>query len=291
MIRQQPIGAEAVADKGWWRAHKWLLLRRISQLTILALFLLGPLAGIWLLQGNLSASVVLDTLVLTDPYLLLQSLFAGHWPLLTAWLGAGIVLLFYLVLGGRVYCSWVCPMNIVTDSAHWLRRRLGISGAGMGFKRQTRFWIMGMTLATALVSGSIAWELINPVSLLHRGILFGMGMAWLVVLAIFLFDVFIARHGWCGHLCPVGAFYSVLGHKSVPRVSASLRRECNDCMDCYAICPEPQVISPALRGEAQGQGPLILSPQCTNCGRCIDVCSKNVFHFSTRFNRTMETSL
>lgn len=289
MIRQQPIGADAVATKGWWRAYKWLLLRRISQLTVVALFLLGPLAGIWWLQGNLSASLVLDTLVLTDPYLLLQSLFAGHWPLLTAWLGAGIVLLFYFVLGGRVYCSWVCPMNIITDSAHWLRRRLGISGAGMGFKRQTRFWIMGMTLVTALVSGSIAWELINPVSLLHRGILFGMGVAWLVVLAIFLFDVFIARHGWCGHLCPVGAFYSVLGHKSVPRVSASRRSECNDCMDCYGVCPEPQVISPALRGEAQG--PLILSPQCTNCGRCIDVCSKNVFHFSTRFNRTMETSL
>ena len=34
------IGAEAVAAKGWLAAHKWLLLRRVSQISILALFLL-----------------------------------------------------------------------------------------------------------------------------------------------------------------------------------------------------------------------------------------------------------
>jgi ferredoxin-type protein NapH len=40
-------------------AHKWLLLRRISQLSILALFLLGPLAGIWIVKGNLNYSYTL----------------------------------------------------------------------------------------------------------------------------------------------------------------------------------------------------------------------------------------
>ena len=39
-------GVEAVATKGWLKAHRWLLLRRISQLGILALFMLGPLAGV-----------------------------------------------------------------------------------------------------------------------------------------------------------------------------------------------------------------------------------------------------
>ena len=32
-----------------------------------------------------------------------------------------------------------------------------------------------------------------------------------------------------------------------------------------------------------GAGPVILAPNCTNCGRCIDVCSKDVFAFGTRF--------
>jgi ferredoxin-type protein NapH len=53
-------------------------------------------------------------------------------------------------------------------------------------------------------------------------------------------------------------------------------------MDCFAVCPEPQVIRPALKGEAKGVGPVILAPACTNCGRCIDVCAKDVFRFGLR---------
>ena len=103
-------GAEAVEVKGWIRAHKWLLLRRASQFAILALFLAGPWFGIWIAKGNLSSSLTLGVLPLTDPYLLLQSFAAGHVPYREAILGAGIVLAFYLLLGGRLFCSWVCPV-------------------------------------------------------------------------------------------------------------------------------------------------------------------------------------
>ena len=101
---RKPIGADAVATKGWWSAHRWLLLRRFSQLSILALFLLGPLAGIWLVKGNLNFSYTLDILPLTDPYVALQSLAAGHVPEMLGSLGVLIVLLFYFLVGGRVYC-------------------------------------------------------------------------------------------------------------------------------------------------------------------------------------------
>jgi ferredoxin-type protein NapH len=53
-------------------------------------------------------------------------------------------------------------------------------------------------------------------------------------------------------------------------------------MDCYEICPEPQVIRPALKGEKDGSSPVILASDCTNCGRCIDICSKDVFRFGLR---------
>jgi ferredoxin-type protein NapH len=276
------VGADALAAKGRLGARKWLLARRASQLGILALFRLGPLAGIWVVKGNLAYSLTLDTLPLTDPYVLLQSLLAGHLPETLGIAGAAIVLLFYFLVGGRVYCAWVCPVNMVTDLAGWLRERLGIKGSAH-IGRQARYWLLGMTLLLAAATGTIAWELINPVSMLHRGLIFGLGSAWAVVLAVFLFDLFVMRRGWCGHLCPVGAFYGLLGQWSPLRVSATRRAACNDCMDCFEVCPEPQVIRPALKGEANGTGPLIVSPSCTNCGRCIDVCAKDVFNFGLRF--------
>ena len=261
---------------------RWLILRRVSQFGLLGLFLAGPMFGLWVIKGNLNYSYTLNTLPLTDPLVMLQSLATSHVPERNALLGFGIVVAFYLLAGGRAFCAWVCPLNLVTDAASFLRRRFGMRD-GARLSRQTRYWIFAMTLVLATLTGTIAWELVNPVSMLHRGLVFGIGAGWMVVLAVFLFDLFVVNRGWCGRLCPVGACYSLLGRYSVARVTARHRDACNDCMDCYAVCPEPQVISLPLKGAARGASPLITSPNCTNCGRCIDVCSKNVFSFTTRF--------
>jgi ferredoxin-type protein NapH len=278
--------AEAVRVKGWWKAQQWLILRRLSQLAILALFLLGPLAGVWIVKGNLSSSLTLGALPLTDPFLLAQVLFARHWPEATALTGAAIVAVFYALAGGRVFCAWVCPVNMVTDGASWLRRRFNIT-SGRAPRRALRHWRLGAVLAACALTGVTVWEWVNPVSMMHRAILFGGAAAWGAVAAVFLFDLLVAPHGWCGHVCPMGAAYQWIGHKSLLRVSARHSSACNDCADCFAACPEPHIIPGPLKGKSAAQGgatPLILTSECTNCGRCIDVCSKGVLTFTHRFD-------
>lgn len=278
------VTARVPTTRSWFVAHKWLFARRLSQLVILGFFLAGPWFGVWIVKGNLSSSLTLGVLPLTDPYLLLQTLAAGHLPFREALSGAGIILVFYFVLGGRSYCSWVCPINPVTDAAGWLRNRLGLK-SGRAPSPYTRYWLLAGTLIAALGTGSLAWEFVNPVSMFQRGLIFGAGSAWAVVLAVFLYDFVVAGRGWCGHVCPMGACYSLLGHGALLRVSASRRAACDDCLDCFRVCPEPQVIRPALKGSGT---PLILDAQCTNCGRCIDVCTPDVFRFTTRFDRRIE---
>jgi ferredoxin-type protein NapH len=277
-------GAEAIEEKGWLGAHKWLLLRRTSQIGILLLFLAGPWLGLWIVKGNLSYSYTLGVLPLTDPYVLLQALAARQLPEKLALIGVAIVVAAYLLVGGRTYCSWVCPVNLVTDLAAWLRARLGIKGSAH-VSRTARYWILAMTFIVAALTGTIAWEMLNPVSMLHRGLIFGLGLAWTVIAGIFLFDLFVMRQGWCGHFCPVGAFYSLIGKFSLTRIRLPNRAACNDCMDCFAVCPEQQVIRPALKA-IKGAAPIILESNCTNCGRCIDVCSKEVFRFGLRFGHS-----
>lgn len=266
---------------------RWLITRRASQSAVLGLFLAGPLAGVWLVEGNLSSSLVLGTVPLSDPFVLLQSLFAGHVAEASALIGAAIIVAFYALLGGRAYCAFVCPVNMVTDAAAWLARRFGIR-PGWQPARETRLWLLAATLAAAVATGSLAYELVNPVSVLQRSLIFGLAGGWLVVSAVFLLDLLVGRRLWCGHLCPHGALYGLLGSASLVRVSAIQREACDDCMDCFDVCPEPHVIGPALRGARQGTGPLILSRDCTNCGRCIDVCDKRVFAFDFRFNNATE---
>lgn len=277
-------GAAAVAAKGRLRANRWLILRRLAQAAILAAFLAGPWFGVWIVTGNLSSSLTLGVLPLTDPFVLAQSLAAGAVPYREALLGAGIVVAFYLFVGGRVFCAWVCPMNVVTDAAAWLRRRLKLKG-GRAPDASMRRWLLAGVLLAAFATGRLAWEWVNPVSMLQRGLIFGFGLAWTGAAAVFLYDLLVATRGWCGHLCPMGAFYALLGRAAVLRVSARRRRACDDCMDCFAVCPEPQVIRPALKGVGQPH-PVILDGDCTNCGRCVDVCSQDVFRITNRFDRS-----
>ena len=37
------VGQEAIDKKGYWQAYKWLILRRLSQFSILALFMMIPI--------------------------------------------------------------------------------------------------------------------------------------------------------------------------------------------------------------------------------------------------------
>ncbi len=279
-------GQKKAAQQGWWAANRWLVSRRFVQLALLGLFLVGPLFGWWIVKGTLASSLTLDILPLTDPLIALQSLLAGH-PLLAAvWWGALIVTVFYLLVGGRVFCSWVCPVNMVTDFAAWARTRLGWR-EGMMVSKPLRYGLLGGVLLTSLITGTIAWEFINPVTMLHRGLVYG---AWgvgtatvLVTLAVFILDFAVAPRGWCGSLCPVGAFYGgVLGHTALVRVAATERDRCDRCMECFAVCPERQVLNDPLWGD---QSPVITGSNCTNCGRCLDVCPENIFRFVPRWHK------
>jgi ferredoxin-type protein NapH len=276
----------ATAAKGWWAAHRFLLLRRLTQASVLALFLLGPLAGLWIVKGNLSSSLTLGVLPLTDPFVLAQTIASRHMPELSALIGAAIVVVFYALVGGRVFCAWVCPVNVVTDTAAWLRRRLRVPGVRAP-SPNLRYWLLGAVLVACAFTGQAVWEFVNPVSMTQRALVFGGGLAFGVTAAVFLFDLLIAPRGWCGHLCPAGAMYALVGQKSLLRVSARHASRCDDCGDCYAVCPEPQVIVLPLKGKG-GVGPVISARECTNCGRCIDVCTPDVFAFTHRFDKTKD---
>ncbi|MFC1748671.1 quinol dehydrogenase ferredoxin subunit NapH [Pseudomonadota bacterium] len=270
-------------DKSFLQAHKWLLLRRASQLIILGLFILGPVASVWILKGNLSASMLLDTVPMNDPYMLLQVILTGHMPELISLVGAAIILTFYFLVGGRSYCGWVCPINIVSDSANWLHYRLNLHTKSMP-NRNLRYWLLAVTLLLALLSGSLLWELVNPVTMIQRGLIYGSSTVWFAILALFLFELLVSQRGWCGHLCPTGAFYSLLSYRAPIRVQADRREQCDDCASCYAVCIEPQIIKLPLKGADKGVGPLIDSAVCSNCGRCVDICPQDVFHFTNRFH-------
>ncbi|EMK3364983.1 quinol dehydrogenase ferredoxin subunit NapH [Vibrio parahaemolyticus] len=273
----QNAGKEAIEKLGWWRAHRFLILRRLCQLTIIALFMAGPTLGI--LTGNLSSSMLFDTVPLSDPLIVLQALATGHIPEFNALLGVVIVVVFYAILAPRAFCAWVCPLNIVTDLAAWLRRKFNIK-ASYRWSPAIRYWLIPVLMLGSALSGAILWTWLDPVAALHRGLVFGIGAGWVLIALVFVLDLLLVEHGWCGHLCPLGATYGVIGRKSLLRVTAVRREDCTKCMDCFYVCPEPEVLrQPLKEGDRR-----VMDQNCISCGRCLDVCPEQVFEFKNRLN-------
>lgn len=267
-----------VGKLGVWR-H--IILRRLVQTGVLLLFLGTAhwgwsLAGQPILVGNLSSSELLGVIPMADPFAVAQMLLTQHALVSKVLVGAGIVLLLYGMLGGRVWCSWVCPINMVTDLAGWLRIRLGIRDM-FRLSRNIRYSVLALALVLSALTGVAAFEWVSPISMLHRELIFGLGLGWTAVLGVFLFDLLVLKHGWCGHLCPLGAFYALVGRLAPVRVRFDTPT-CTHCGECARVCPEPQVLN--LR-QAANAG-MITSGECSNCGRCITVCPEDTLHFDLR---------
>ena len=227
-------------------------------------------------MGNYSSAWVFETFYLADPHAVVQMLATGFIVGTDVLIGAVIIVAFYALIGGRSFCSWVCPVNIVSDTANWLRLKLKMHKVDFInlIDRKTRYWILILGLIISALSGVAAFELVNPVTMLHRGIIFGFGMGWALIMMVFLFDLVVIEYGWCGYLCPLGAFYSFISKYSLIKVR-HLQENCTKCMKCKEICSEVQVLK--IIGFESG---LISSGECTNCGRCIEVCEDNSLKYT-----------
>ena len=265
--------------KTLWNNYRYLILRRFTQIGILVLYFGANAWGWTILMGNLSSSTFFNMIPMSDPYAALQMLAAGAVMATDLLIGVAVVSLFYLLIGGRAFCSWVCPVNMITDLANFLRDKIGLNqvqGIKQPASRKIRYWILALSLIISALMGVTAFEFISPISMVHRGLVFGLGFGWAAMLIIFLFDLFVLKNGWCGHICPLGGFYSLLGKFSLIRVHHN-EENCTLCMKCKVVCPENQVLHMIGKESLP-----VLSGECTNCARCIEVCDDDALGFSIK---------
>lgn len=257
--------------------YRYLILRRFVQLSILFLFLGSNLYGWQILKGNYSSGLILGTINLSDPYAGLQILATGFIAGADVLVGALTVLLLYGLVFGRMFCSWICPVNIITDTAIYGSKKLKLKNT-LFFNRKTRYAILILSLILSAILATPAFEIISPVSMFHRAVIFGTGGAWAVVLALFLFDFGLVRYGWCGHLCPIGAFYSLIGKYSLLKVRHDAD-QCTNCGKCFKVCHEEQVLT--IINKETG---FIKSGECSSCLRCVEVCDDRALKLAARIS-------
>lgn len=251
---------------------KWTLIRRIVQVTVLGL-ILSPLfisktSSSYFFYGSLASSNLLG-IQLSDPYAALQIVLASKKVSAGLIGGAFIVLAIYMLIRGRVFCSWVCPVNLVLEFTDKLRGLFKLPDVPIN--RHLKLYLALLFLLLSFVLGIPVFELISPVGGLMKSILFSFGIGLWLFMAIVLFELFISKRGWCRSICPLGGFYQILGRGGRFHVAFDHDR-CTGCDQCRSVCfSSPEILEPGIDRETR----FVIAGDCSLCGACVDHCPFN----------------
>lgn len=249
--------------------------RRATQLAVILLATLIPASGLFRIDPEVGAFVLLDRQVWFSDFFLM----GGLW----------IFLLTCLVMlyssAGTVICGWACPQNTLAEWANALTRKLlgkrmevsltGEAPVVAEAKNKMLNWILlvGAFLAAAMFFALIPLFYFYPPSLvwsfitLQEDVRLAGSLHWIYaicVLIIFL-DIAIIRHFWCRYAC----IYRVWQHSFKTRQTLHVRYdsgradECAKCNYCAIHC---------LTGIDPRSTDVYDS--CINCGECIDACNR-----------------
>ena len=253
-------------------------LRRLVQIITLLGFVLIPILngfGIHFFMGTLY-SLSIGELDIVDPLMALQTILLTRDIYLPLVIAAGLPIAVALIFG-RVFCSWMCPQNTLSEWVDWLQRKLfhrrWVKEHHFKYGRNpASFWfwlIFGFLLIATLIAGFPLLAYLSApgiiTSTLSQAVLgMGIGVEILLVVIILLIEAAIFRRFWCKYFCPVGAFLALFRTARTWRIS--FQPQACDCKPgtapCYTVCPLH--LAPK---ETES-----LYPYCINCGLCVAFC-------------------
>ncbi|HTY03345.1 MAG TPA: 4Fe-4S binding protein, partial [Rhodocyclaceae bacterium] len=167
------------------KSHKWRNRRWIVLLLSNLLFVVSYHFDVQLLEGALTASRFVGFHMI-DLNSALQVMLAHKHIIVNLVIGTATIFVGWLLLGGRTFCSWVCPYHLLAELAEVLHLKLAamklVSDQNINRGLRTVFWILFALLA--VVTGYTVYESISPTGIVSRALIYGPGLALLWVLAL-----------------------------------------------------------------------------------------------------------
>ena len=232
-----------------------------------------PVKDLDALKGN-TWSGRLFGLDLSDPLAVLGQI-AAQMKIYSPFLLTALIPILFTVFLGRFYCGWICPATLIyelVDKVSLYLRRAGfpVGSRRLDLRLKYVVLIVGIVLSTFL--GTVVLSAIYPPAIIGREVYYyigfsGFGAGAVLFVVTILFDLLVARRGFCRYLCPGGALYALLGRFRVLRIQRDVG-QCNDCTYCDQEC---QFGLHPMRDQ--------FGQECNNCTACIAVCPTDALIF------------
>jgi ferredoxin-type protein NapH len=262
-------------------SHKWRNRRWFSIIFINAIFILSFQADVQLVEGAMTGSRVLG-FHFADLNSALQVMLASKEVVVNLLIGTGTVLFLWWLLGGRSFCSWACPYHLIAEWAEMIHLWAAKRGWAKEhkFDRGMRTVLFVIFLALAFFTGYTIFEMISPVGIISRALVYGPGIALFWVGILLLIEIFYSRRFWCRYVCPIGMVYGFVGTVSPVGVEYDL----DPCLhegECLQVCMVPHVLQVTKLGQSPSKK-VSIGADCTRCGMCIDACPTGALKYKVK---------
>ncbi len=162
-----------------------------------------------------------------------------------------IIVSVVILLAGRGYCGFLCPVGSCLDFIHYICKKLHVKEIKRpeGFNR----FIRGFRYFFCVFY-----------FVLHFGI--GIDPGWALVVLLIITTPVMVRF-WCS-ICPIGTILGMLSRISVFQLQKNLEA-CVSCSACEKACPMQN--DKVFKADKTGE---IHSVSCIYCGLCVGKCPK-----------------
>lgn len=265
------------------RLKQWTIAHRATAALFLLLLFLGRFEWFPFFKGSTASTRVLDMIFLADPLATLETTLASRQLHATLWVAAGLLVLLYALLG-RAFCGWVCPLGLVLELNDEVRTRINrflrrhkLALPNFQLPRNTKYVLLITFLLLSLANRLPVFQLVSPINLLTRSLVFEPGVG-LVIVGVIVMVEYGAPRVWCRALCPLGALYSLIGRWGRLRVwiNPEQGRTCVMCRQCTFQCPMGIRV---LEDYVAPSKPSIDDPECSRCGVCLETCPRGTLTF------------
>lgn len=267
------IPIKVIANHGAFTGFHWK--RRAVQLLVIALAILIPASGLFRIDPEAGAFVVVNRQIWFSDFFLV----AGLWVLLAS------SLVFLYSAAGTVFCGWACPQNTLAEWANNLTHKLlgkraevSLTGeaprVAVAKNRIVNWLLLGLILlGTAMFFALIPLFYFYPPKLVWAFVTMqpdaqlARSLHWIytVCVLIIFMDVAVIRHFWCRFSCIYRVWQHSFKTKQTLHIKYDVSRadECAKCNYCTTACfidLDPRKTE--------------VYDSCINCGECVDACNR-----------------